>query len=307
MSHFLSPVFAPGFFDSGPVHIALGVSAMAAIVGGIVGTFTVLRGQSFAGHALGDIGTAGGSGATLVGVGLLWGFLIAGAAAAAAMELIGIQRARGRDLATGIVLGAALGLSALFLYLAATTTSTNGVTVTVLFGSLFAVATSTLPLAIALGAISGALVLALYRPLLLSSISPELAAARGVPVRLVGAVHLLALAVAMALASLTIGAMLWTALLIGPAATALRLTRSPGRAILAASAIGIATAWISIVLAYDSFRWLPAGHGWPVSFFVVTLVLLVYVMVAIGERLRARNRARSAGTRARVDLPGVTA
>ena len=117
MSHFLSPVFAPGFFGSEAVHIALGVGAIVAIVTGVVGVFTVMRGQSFAGEAFGDIGTTGGSGAFLVGVGPLWGFVVGNLLAAAAMETIGIQRPRGRDLATGIVLGASIGLAALFLYL----------------------------------------------------------------------------------------------------------------------------------------------------------------------------------------------
>ena len=288
MNRFLSPVFGPGFFESSTVHTALAVGGLVAVASGVVGVFTVLRGQSFAGHAFGDIGTTGGSGAYLVGIGPLWGFLIAGLAGAAAMEAIGVQRARGRDLATGIVLGAALGLAALFLYLSTTASSTTGATVTVLFGSIFAVSSSTIPLVIVLSAVSVAIIAVLYRPLLLSSVSSELAAARGIPVRVVGALYLLSLAVAVALAALTIGAILSTALLIGPAATALRLTKSPGRAILTAGLLGVATTWIGIVLAYDSFHWPPAGHGWPVSFFVVALVLFFYLLAGLPELLRAR-------------------
>src|SRR6202042_389352 len=130
-------LFEPGFFGSGPVHTALLVSAIAALVAGPLGVFTVLRGQAFAGEALGDIGTTGGSGAYLVGVGPLWGFLIFNVAAVTVMELIGVQRRRGRDLATGIVLGSGLGLAALFLYLDATHQSTTGAAGTGLFGSLF--------------------------------------------------------------------------------------------------------------------------------------------------------------------------
>jgi zinc/manganese transport system permease protein len=288
VNSFLSPVFAPGFFESSTVHTALAVGGLVAVASGVVGVFTVLRGQSFAGHAFGDIGTTGGSGAYLVGIGPLWGFLIAGLAGAAAMEAIGVQRARGRDLATGIVLGAALGLAALFLYLSTTASSTTGATVTVLFGSIFAVSSSTIPLVIVLSAVSVAIIAVLYRPLLLSSVSSELAAARGIPVRVVGALYLLSLAVAVALAAITIGAILSTALLIGPAATALRLTKSPGRAILTAGLLGVATTCIGIVLAYDSFHWPPAGHGWPVSFFVVALVLFFYLLAGLPELLRAR-------------------
>jgi zinc/manganese transport system permease protein len=286
-------VFASGFFHSAPVHTALIIGAIVSVVCGAVGVFTVLRGQSFAGHAFSDLGTTGGSGAFLVGIGPLWGFVIAGVAAAGAMEMIGVQRARGRDLATGIVLGAALGLAALFLYLDTTSSSTTGATQTILFGSIFAVSSATLPLAIALGAGTVAAMLVLFRPLLLSSTSPELAAARGVPVRLVGAVFLLALALAAALAAITIGSILATALLIGPAATALRLARSPGRAILIAVVIAVAITWISIVLAYDSFNWSSAGTGWPVSFFVVTLALIAYVLSGVPGLVRSRRGART--------------
>ncbi len=230
----LLAVAQTGFFADEPVRVALAVGTVVAIVAGVVGTFTVMRGQSFAGEALGDLGATGGSGAFLLGVGPLWGFLAMGIAAAGVMELIGIQRPRGRDLATGIVLGAGLGLAALFLYWDANLHNTTGATITILFGSVFAISSSTFPLVAVLGMAALGIVVALYRPLLLSTVSAEMAAARGVPVRVVGAAYLLALAISVALAAVTIGAILSTALLIGPAASALRLTRRPGRAMLAA-------------------------------------------------------------------------
>ena len=290
MSHFLTPIFAPGIFTSEAVQIALGVGALVAVVTGVVGVFTVMRGQSFAGEALGDIGTTGGSGAFLVGVGPLWGFAVINVVAAGAMELIGIQRPRGRDLATGIVLGAGIGLAALFLYWDTTYHNTTGAAVTILFGSVFAISSSTIPLVVLLSLLVLVLMLTLYRPLLLSSVSAEMAAARGIPVRLVGACYLLALALGTALAAITIGTILSTALLIGPAASALRLSRRPLPAILTAVGIGVAVMWIGIVLAYDSYEWPPAGHGWPVSFFVVTLVFVIYLLSGLGG-LRDRRRS----------------
>jgi zinc/manganese transport system permease protein len=304
VSHFLAPVFAPGFFDSEAVRIAIGVGALVAIVTGVVGVFTVMRGQSFAGEALGDIGTTGGSGAFLLGVGPLWGFVAINVIAAAAMELIGIQRPRGRDLATGIVLGAGIGLAALFLYLDSTEHNTTGATQTILFGSVFAIPSSTVPLVALLSLLVLALMLTIYRPLLLSSVSAEMAAARGVPVRLLGACYLLALALATALAAITIGTILSTSLLVGPAASALRLTKRPLRAILAAAGIGVAVMWVGIVLAYDSYDWPPAGHGWPVSFFVVTLVFILYLLSGLGE---LRNRRRSTATSDVSDAPRAPA
>jgi zinc/manganese transport system permease protein len=292
VSHFLTPLFAPGFFASNAVALAAGVGAIVAIVTGVVGVFTVMRGQAFAGEAFGDIGTTGGSGAFLLGVGPLWGFVVGNLIAASAMEMIGIQRPRGRDLATGIVLGAAIGLAALFLYLDSTQRSTTGATVTILFGSVFAISSSTLPLIIALSLLALALVLLIYRPLLLSSVSAEVAAARGIPVRLIGACYLIALALATALAAITIGAILSTALLIGPAASALRLFKRPFHAMLAAGAIGVAAMWLGIVLAYDSFLWPPAGRGWPVSFFVVTLLFTIYLLSGLPGLARRRRSER---------------
>jgi zinc/manganese transport system permease protein len=279
-------VFAPGFWDNEAVHVALAVGTAVAVVAGVVGVFTVMRGQSFAGEALGDIGTTGGSAAALVGAGPLAGFVAVDVLAAAAMELVGVQRVRGRDLATGVVLGAAIGLAALFLYLDTTQGSGNGSTVTILFGSIFAISSSTIPAVVILAALAVAMIVGLYRPLLLATVSPEMAAARGIPVRSVGALYLLALALATALAAITIGTILSTALLIGPAAAALRLTRRPLRAMLTAMAIGVGAVWVGIVLAYDSYHWPPHEHGWPVSFFVVALIFLGYLASGLVDRRR---------------------
>jgi zinc/manganese transport system permease protein len=131
----------------------------------------------------------------------------------------------------------------------------------------------------------------LYRPLLLSSLSAEMAAARGLHVRALGAAYLLALALAVALAAITIGSILSTALLVGPAATALRLTRRPGFAIALAGGLGVTAMWLGILLAYDSFAWPPLGRGWPVSFFVVAVIFLGYLLSGVPELLRRRGAA----------------
>jgi zinc/manganese transport system permease protein len=292
LSHLLTFLFAPGFFQSEVVGTAIGVGTLAAIVTGVVGVFTVMRGQSFAGEAFGDMGATGGSGAFLVGIGPLWGFVVGNVIAAGAMEMIGIQRARGRDLATGIVLGSGIGLAALFIYLYTNDHSTTGETVTILFGSVFAIPSATFPAIALLSAGVLVLTLTLYRPLLLSSVSSEMAAARGIPVRAIGALHLLALALATALAAITIGTILSTALIVGPAAAALRLTKRPLVAMLTAAGIGVGTMCLGIVLAYDSFTWPPAGRGWPVSFFVVALVFIAYLLSGVPaatDRRRSRD------------------
>jgi len=192
--------------------------------------------------------------------------------------------------ATGIVLGGVLGLAALFLYLDTTTSSTTGASITVLFGSIFVIDRTTAVIAGALGAAVLVMLAPFYRMLLLSSIDADLAASRGVPLRLVGVVYLAATALAVSLAAITIGAVLSTALLVGPAATALRLTKRPLAAILTAVALGLAATWLGILLAYDSFYWPPVGRGWPVSFFIVTLVFLFFVLAGLR---RPRRRTAS--------------
>ena len=219
-------LFEPGFFSSGPVHTAAIIGAVTAIVSAIVGVFTVVRSQSFAGHALTDVATTGGSGAFLLGLSPLTGFIGGGIVGGGAMELIGVERARSRDVATGIVLGAATGLSALFLYLDTTRSATTGATQQILFGSIFTIDPSTVPTVVVLSVVTLIVVGVIYRPLLLSSVSAELASARGISLRVVGLLFMLALAVSVGLSSIAIGSILSTALLIGRPRPPCALTRS---------------------------------------------------------------------------------
>jgi zinc/manganese transport system permease protein len=285
--HLLRLIVEPGFFASAPVHVALAAGGVVALVSAIVGSFAVIRGQSYAGHALADISVTGGSASFLVGVSPLWGFVGVGVLAAGVMDMIGVQRPRGRDLATGIVRGAGLGLAALFLYWDTTHSNVTGATITILFGSMFTISSSLLPVITLLSVAAVGIVAILYRPLLLSSIAADLAAVRGVSVRLVGLLVLVAISIAVALSAMTIGTILSTALLIGPAAIGLRLTSRPGLAMAWGALAGLAATWLGVLLAYDSFYWPPARHGWPVSFFVVTLIFLGYVATAgITSRVR---------------------
>ncbi len=288
----LRALFEPGLFASAPVRTAMVVGGSAAAVTGVVGVFTVIRGQSFAGHALADVSSAGGAASFLLGLNPLLGFVVMAIAGAAGMELFRTERARERDLVTGVVLGAGSGLAALLLYLDVTSHSTTGAAITVMFGSMFAVSPDVVPLAVAVGLLTLLTVGVIYRPLLLSSIDADIARARGVPVRLVGLLHLVSLALAVSLAAITVGAILSTALLIGPAAIALRIARRPGHAVLLSAAIGVAVTAVGIVVAYDSYAW-TAGHGWPVSFCIV-LVLFASYLVAAGPR-RSRLPAAAAG------------
>ena len=278
-SEVLSVVFVPGLLTSTPVRTAAVIGGLAAVVSGAVGVFTVIRGQSFASHSLADVSSAGGAAAFLLGINPLLGFLVMGALAATCMEIFRVDRVGERDLVTGVVTGAGLGVSALLLYLVATTQSTaGGATVTVMFGSMFAIPASIILPALVVGACALIATGALYRPLLLSSLDVDLAAVRGVPVRLVGLVHLVVVAVAVSLSAITVGAILSTALLVGPAAIALHWTKRPGSAMFLAAAIGVVATWAGIAVAYDSYAW-TGGHGWPVSFCIVAIIFVTYLLV----------------------------
>jgi zinc/manganese transport system permease protein len=279
-----------GFFGSGPVQLALVVGTLVAAVSALVGVFTVLRRQSFAGHALADLGAVGGSAAFLLGIPQLLGFVGAGILAAGLMELVGIKRVQGRDVATGIVFGLGLGLTALFLYLDTQHAGTSNAAISVLFGSLFVIDASVLPLVIGLSVLACLIVVVFYRWMLVDSLSQDLAAVRGIPVRLTGILFLVALALAVELSALTIGAVLSTALLIAPSAAALRLTRRVGFAILISVGIGVGSTWLGILISYQSYSWFAGAHSWPVSFCIVAVAFVAYLLSGIAVPLGARRR-----------------
>lgn len=289
----MSWLFEPGFFSSDPVHVAVVVGGIVAVVSSVVGVFTVARGQSFAGHSLADVSTAGGSGAFLLGMNPLFGFVGGGVIGAGAMEMIGIRRVRGRDLATGIVLGASIGLAALFLYLGTTSSSTTGASQQILFGSIFSTDSSTIPVVVIFSVTCLLIIGLVARPLLLSSVDPDIASAAGVPVRIVGMLYMLALALAVGLSALAIGAILSTALLIGPAAIALRLTRRIGWTLFTACLLGVANTLLGVLLAYDSFDWSSSHQAWPVSFFIVILIFFEYLLTEIPAVRTAGTGRRS--------------
>ena len=272
VSRVLAPLFEPGFFASGPVHVRARRRRIVRVVAGVVGVFTVIRGQSFAGQALADIGTTGGSGAFLVGVNPLWASSSAPSLAAGGHGADRRPAPRGRDLATGIVLGAgARPGRAVPLPRTRPTRAPPGRRSPILFGSMFAIAARTVPWSSLL-----------QRPRARDHRCPatgRCCSARSAPSwprpaasrsAWSGALYLLALALAVALAAMTIGAILTTALLIGPAATALRLTkraRSGHRCWPAR--IGVGATWLGIAARLRQLLLAARQHGWPVSFFVV--------------------------------------
>jgi zinc/manganese transport system permease protein len=252
---------------------AFAAAGIVALVAGTVGYFLVLRGQTFAGHALSHVGFAGATGAALLGLSPLGGMLVFTIAAGVGMGLLG-ERLSGRDVAIGIILALALGFGLLFLKLYAT----NAAQATaLLFGNVLAVSTATLRALAALALATLAALAAISRPLLFASLQPELAEAKGVSVRVVGVLFMAIVALAVAQSVQIVGVLLVFALMVGPPAAAQLLTNRllPGIAI--AAGLAILQAWLGIVIAYYT--------DWPTSFCITALSALVYLgAVAIAGR-----------------------
>src|SRR6266480_4000117 len=161
------------------VQNALLAGSLIAIMAATIGYFVVLRAQAFAGEALADIGFAGATGAAILGISSLLGMLGLTLLAALGIGALG-ERVRGRDLEVGMVLSFALGLGVLFLNLY---THFVTATVNILFGSILSVSRNDVLIMLCCGIATLLLMAFFFRPLLFASIDPEVAEARGVPVR----------------------------------------------------------------------------------------------------------------------------
>ncbi len=246
------------------VRNALAAGGAVAIVAGIVGFFLVMRGQTFAGHALSHVGFAGATGAVLVGISPFWGLMAMTFAAGIAMGLLG-DRVSGRDVAIGMVLSLALGLGLLFLHFY---TSFATQATALLFGNVFGVDRATVYTLAILGVVCIAAIAVIARPLLFVTLQPELAEARGVSPRLLSVLFMAIVAVAVAEAAQIVGVLLVFTLMVGPAAAAQRVTTGVAGGIMLTVVLALAETWAGITLAYYS--------DWPTSFWIAALSGLAY-------------------------------
>jgi zinc/manganese transport system permease protein len=244
---------------------AFAASGVVAIVAGTVGYFLVLRGQTFAGHALSHVGFAGATGAALIGLTPLAGLIAFTLAAAVAMGVLG-ERLSGRDVVVGVVLSLSLGFGLLFLSLY-TTQATQATAL--LFGSVLAVSPSMLTSLVWLGVATLAALGVISRPLLFASLQPELAEAKGVSIRLIATLFLALVALAVAQSVQIVGVLLVFALMVGPPAAAQLLTSRTGLGVALAAGLALAQAWLGIVIAYYT--------DWPTSFWITALSAVVYL------------------------------
>ncbi len=258
------------------MRAAFAAGSVVAIVAGTVGFFLVLRNLTFAGHALSHVGFAGATGAILVGISPLWGLLAFTVTAAVAMGLLG-ERLRGRDVAVGIILALAMGFGVLFLRLY-TTYATQATAI--LFGNVLGVSFDTLWSLIAMAVVSLAALGVISRPLVFSTLEPELAEAKGVSLRMISILFLVIVAVAVAEAVQVVGVLLVFALLVGPAAASLRLTTRLGWGVALAALLALLETWLGIAMAYIT--------DWPTSFWIVLLSCVGYFL-SLANRPRAQR------------------
>ncbi len=258
------------------MRAAFAAGSVVAIVAGTVGFFLVLRNLTFAGHALSHVGFAGATGAILVGINPLWGLLAFTVTAAVAMGLLG-ERLRGRDVAVGIILALAMGFGVLFLRLYTTYASQA---TAILFGNVLGVSFDTLWSLIGMAVVSLAALGVISRPLVFSTLEPELAEAKGVSLRMISILFLVIVAVAVAEAVQVVGVLLVFALLVGPAAASLRLTTRLGWGVALAALLALLETWLGIAMAYVT--------DWPTSFWIVLLSCVVYFL-SLANRPRAQQ------------------
>jgi zinc/manganese transport system permease protein len=262
------------------IQNALLTGAIIAVIAAVTGYFLVARGLTFAGHALPNVGFAGAAGAVLLGLNPVFGLFVFTIGAAVGIGLLGSE-ARERDTSIGVIMTLALGLGFLFISLYAGNAQQ---VYAFLFGQIVGITTQDMVITLGVGAFTLLCMMALYRPLLFSSFDPQVAEARGLPVRALSMIFLALVAITVSLAVQIVGALFVFTLLVGPAATAVRIARSPLRAIVLAIALGVLYTTVGIYLAGESLYW-------PVSFFIAAISFGVYLLVRFLSPGWRRRRA----------------
>ena len=271
------------------IHALLAGSAVAALCG-LVGYFLVLRGQVFAGDALGHLAYTGAMGALAAGVDPRAGLF--GATVVGGLALGAGSNRRTDDVVIGSFFSWILGLGVLFLtYYTTHGSGSNGIAnVNVLFGSIFGINNSAATMAVAIAAVLGVAMIVMARPLLFATVDPAVAEAAGVPTRFLGAAFLAVVGATVAEATQIVGALLVLGLLAAPAAAAARLTTQPWHGFWISAVFAGAAIWVGVTLAYL----IPAA---PASFTIMATAAAIYLVAGIVTRKR-RSDADA------IDTPG---
>src|ERR1700679_4172225 len=250
-------------------------ATIVAVIAGMVGFFAVLRGQTFAAHAIPNGAFAGAAGASLLGINVLWGLAVFAIGGALGIGALGSERQgrKGRnDVVTALGLVLMLGLGALFISVSSEYAEE---TYALLFGEVYGISQGEVLPILLLGIVSVVAIGVAFRPLMLTSALPEVAEARGVSPRRADLYFLVVMALATSMTVPVVGALLMFSLMIGPAAAARSVTAPPGVALALSVVIALVTVWLSIALSYRT--------NWPLGFFVGALGAVFY-LVGLGAR-----------------------
>ncbi|AQA25577.1 zinc/manganese transport system permease protein [Rhodococcus sp. PvR044] len=261
------------------VQQALLAAAILGLLAGAIGPLIISRQMSFAVHGTSELSLTGASAALLAGISVGLGAIVGSVFAAVLFALLG-SKVRERDSVIGVVLSFGLGLSVLFMWLYPGRTGTS---FSLLVGQIVGVGNSGLQLLLVCAVLVLAVLVVVYRPLLFASTDPDVARARGVPVRALSIVFAVLVGVAAALGVQIVGALLVLSLLITPAAAAARITSSPLRTTLFSILFAEIAAVGGILLSL--------APGVPVSSFVTTISFVIYLACrAIGSRRGSTGR-----------------
>lgn len=259
------------------VQNSIWAGAVLGLLGGLVGTFVMKRDLAFAVHGISELSFAGAAFALLIGADIIFGSLIGSVAAAVLLGFMGV-RARDKNSIIGVIMPFGLGLGILFLALYEGRAANK---FGLLTGQIVSVDTVQLQVLAGTAVVVMIALAAIWRPLSFASVDPEMAEARGVPVRGLAIGFMVLLGVSVALSIQIVGALLVLALLITPAAAALRVTTSP-RLVVLLSVVFAMTATVGGIL-------LALGSRIPISPYVTTLSFLIYVVCRVTGRVRANK------------------
>lgn len=251
---------------------AFRAGAIVAVLAGLVGWFMVLRRQSFAGHTLAVIGFPGAAGAVLIGVSASYGLFTFAVVAALLIALVPNARGRGyseESAVTGTVQAFALACGFLFVTLYGG--FLDGVNA-LLFGSFLGISSQQVMVLLIVAILTIAILAFIARPLLFASIDSDVAAAVGVPVRLLSIAFLILLGLTAAEVSQVTGTLLVFALMVVPAAAAQTWTAKPLLSVTLTVVIGVVVTWVSLFIAYYT--------TYPIGFLITSCAFLVYLTAA---------------------------
>ena len=251
--------------------------AILGVVGGLIGTFVMMRDLAFAVHGIAELSFAGAAFALLVGADVIMGSLVGSILAALLLGVMGV-RARERNSVIGVIMPFGLGLGILFLSLYQGRSANKFGLVT---GQIVSVDSTQLSVLASTALVVVVGLVLIWRPLTFASADPDIATARGVPVRTLSLAFMFLLGIAVALSIQVVGALLVLALLITPAAAALQVTAAPRVVVLLSVAFAMFSTVGGIMLAL--------GGSIPISPYVTTLSFAIYVLCRLGGAWRRRR------------------